>query len=85
MNLICSGVRNVWHECKKEGGLEGLRLILRFSTDDFVDVLKYGGLLTKDDKFKLHALIEGTMLDFDERRTFNTKKIGQRTLDSLQR
>jgi len=75
LDLISSGVQNVWFECRKEGALDRLRLILRFDADDFADVLKYGGLLTKDRKFKLKAFIEGTKLDVEERLT-NTQQSG---------
>jgi len=75
LDLTSFGVQNVWFECKKEEALYRLRLILRFDTDDFADLLKYGGLLTMDGKFKLSTLIEGTKLDVEESLT-NTQKSG---------
>jgi len=78
LGLVSAGIQNIWLQVKGKDALERLRFILRYDADDFSDVLNFGGLLTSDGKFKMSALIKGTMLDIKDRTFHSSESANER-------
>ena len=57
MGLVGDGIQNIWFSCKGVHALERLRFVLKYDVEDFSDMLTFGGLLTRNGKFKMNALL----------------------------